>query len=39
MVLIDGNVDGVDGVKGRMNWKGRNMMEGPGMMSECQRWT
>ena len=44
MVVKDRNVDGVDGVRNRMDWKGRsmmerdgkawNMMEGPEMVSE-----
>ena len=44
MVVKDGNVDGVDGVRNRMDWKGRsvmehdgkawNMMEGPEMVPE-----
>ena len=43
-VVKDGNVDGVDGVRNKMDWKGRsmmgrdgkawNMMEGPKMVLE-----
>ena len=29
MVVKDGNIDRVDGVENGMNWKGKNVMEGP----------
>ena len=45
-VVKDRNVDGVDGVRNGVGWKGRSLMEcdgrsgnGAGMMSECWEWT
>ena len=45
-VVKDGNVDRVDRVRNRVDWKGRSMMEcdgkagdGAGIMSEHQEWT